>query len=364
MSPVVNRVKAAGPPSRLTVLVLFISTAMLSAGLTGGVADTVGSPSSTARLASTASYVALGESFSAQSGKPVYNEKPCERAPGTYPALVARKLDRVAVNLACSGASSADLLTARQPGAAGPQVEEVAPRARVVTILIGLDDLGAAPFRFIGELSGCQAGNAAAGRVHSCQSLPGMTGPALGRAVSQAGRNLAASLSWLHRHRRAARVLVLDYPAVLGAQGCSADRYLVASDVVVYRSVLDQLNAVIRADAATARDPFVDLYGPSFGPQGCPDWLTPPTATTVFPSHPSAFGEVAMATLVARAVARTLGQRPPPAGSPPGPPAAAPTAGAAGEPASGQISGHGSLLSDLIGWPWGDFDVRPPSIRR
>ena len=120
MSPMVKRVKVAGQPSGITVLVLIISTAMLSAVLAGGVAA-AGSPTSTPHPVSTASYVALGESFSAQSGNPVYNEKPCERAPGTYPALVARKLDRIVVNLACSGASSADLLTARQPGAAGPQ---------------------------------------------------------------------------------------------------------------------------------------------------------------------------------------------------------------------------------------------------
>ncbi len=216
----------------------------------------------------------------------------------------------------------------------------------MVTVLIGLDDLGDAPFRFIGELSGCQLGNATAHRVRSCQSLPGMTAPALGRAISQAGRNLTYSLGWLHRHRPGARVLVLDYPAVVGAAGCSADRYLVASDVVLYRSALDRLNTVIRADAATAHDAFVDLYGPSVGSHGCPDWLTPPTATSVFPSHPSAAGEAAMTTVVARAIVRSLGERSDRAESSTGPPTAEPAAGA-----YGQAPDHGSLISDLIGWP-------------
>jgi lysophospholipase L1-like esterase len=306
----VKRVKAATPALVLTFGVLILTAGVLGVGPTDGMAA-AGSPVPTSRSTPNGgSYVALGESFSAQSGNPVYNKEPCERAPGTYPALVARKLDLVMDNLACSGASSADLLTDTQLGAAGPQVKEVGPRAGVVTILIGLDDLGAAPFRFIGELSGCQAGNATAHRVRSCQSLPGMTDAALGSAISLAGRNLASSLGWLHRHRPDARVLVLDYPAVLGTSGCSADRYLVASDVVLYRSVLDQLNAVIRADAVTAQDAFVDLYGPSVGSHGCPDWLTPPTATSVFPSHPSATGEAAMTAVVARAVARALGERP------------------------------------------------------
>ncbi len=353
MGPRVKRGRGAGLAGTLTLAVLIASTGGLAVGPIGGVAA-AGFPAPTSPLASGASYVALGESFSAQSGSPIYNKKPCQRAPGTYPALVARMLDRVVANVSCSGASSADLLTVRQPGAAGPQVEEVGPRARVVTILIGLDDLGAAPFRFIGELSGCQAGNAAAGRVRSCQSLPGMTAPTLGRAVSQAARNLTASLSWLRRHRPAVRVLVLDYPAVLGARGCSSDRYLVASDVGLYRSTLDQLNAAIRDDAATAHDPIVDLYGPSFGSHGCPDWLTPPTATSVFPSHPSAFGEVAMATVVARAVARALGQRPP-SGSPAVRPVAGAArgaaAGGAGKTTSGKNSGHGSLFRDLTRWP-------------
>ena len=342
----VKRVKAAAPAVALACGVLILITGVLVVGPTAGMAAAESPAPASRPTPRSASYFALGESFSAQSGNPVYNQKPCERAPWTYPALVARKLHLVVDNLACSGASSADLLTDSQPGAAGPQVKEVGLHARVVTVLIGLDDLGAAPFRFIGELSGCQLGNATAHGVRSCQSLPGMTDPALRRAVSQAGRNLAASLRWLHRHRPTARVLVLDYPAVLGANGCSADRYLVASDVVLYRSVLDQLNTVIRADAGTAHDAFVDLYGPSVGSHGCPDWLTPPTATAVFPSHPSAAGEAAMTTLVARAVVRSRGDRPDRGESSTGRPTTAPAAGA-----SDQGPGHGSLLTDLIGWP-------------
>ncbi len=250
--------------------------------------------------------VALGESFTAQSGSPLYNRGPCERAPGTYPDLVARRLRLTVINLACSGASSADLLTTTQPGAGGPQVTEVPGGARVVTVLIGLDDLGAAPFRFIGELSGCQAGNAAAGRQSSCRSLPGMAPSALGAAVQEAGANLATALAWLRAHRPSVRVLVLDYPAVLGARSCPADGHLVASDAVAYRAVLDQLNAVLRSAATAAHDAFVDLYTPSLGPDGCPDWLTPPTSTAVFPSHPSAAGQAAMAAVVARAVSGAL----------------------------------------------------------
>lgn len=342
----VKRVKAAPPAVALACGVLILITGVLVVGPTAGTAA-AGSPVPASRPTPRgASYFALGESFSAQSGNPVYNQRPCERAPRTYPVLVARKLHLVVDNLACSGASSADMLTDSQPGATGPQVKEVGLHARVVTVLIGLDDLGAAPFRFIGELSGCQLGNATAHGVRSCQSLPGMTAPALRRAVSGAGRNLASSLRWLHRHRPTARVLVLDYPAVLGANGCSADRYLVASDVVLYRSVLDQLNAVIRADAATTHDALVDLYGPSVGSHGCPDWLTPPTATAVFPSHPSAAGEAAMTTLVARAVVRSMGDRSDGGQSSTGRPTAAPAAGA-----SAQAPDYGSQLSDLSRWP-------------
>jgi hypothetical protein len=341
MSPKVKRVKAP-PVVSLVCGVLILIAGVVVVGPTAGMAA-AGSPGPTPRGAS---YAALGESFSAQSGNPVYNEKPCERAPRTYPALVARKLHLVANNLACSGASSADLLTDSQPGAGGPQVEEVGLHSRVVTILIGLDDLGAAPFRFIGELSGCQLGNATAHGVRSCQSLPGMTAAALRPAISQAGHNLASSLRWLRRHRPAARVLVLDYPAVLGPHGCSADAYLTASDVVLYRSVLDQLNAVIRADAATAHDAFVDLYGPSVGSHGCPDWLTPPTATAVFPSHPSAAGEAAMTTVVARAIVRSLAGRPDRSESPNGQQTAVP---ATGTPDQAPVPG--SLLSDLNRWP-------------
>jgi hypothetical protein len=271
-----------------------------------GVAVVVMVVSADAAVAATSkrpSYFALGESFSAQSGDPIYNREPCERAPDTYPALVARRLDLSLTNRACSGASSADLLTVTQPGSTGPQVDEVGAAASEVTILIGLDDLGAAPFRFIGELSGCQAGNATAVTERSCQSLPGMDPASLESDLSTAGVDVAGSLAWLHRHRPGAKVLVLDYPAIIGTPACPSDEHLVPSDVVLYRSVLNQLNTVLRADASAAGDGFVDLYTPSLGPHGCPKWLTPPTATSVFPSHPTVAGEDAIATIVAQRLA-------------------------------------------------------------
>lgn len=247
-------------------------------------------------------YVALGESFTAQSGNPEYNREPCERAPGTYPTLVARALHLDLTNVACSGADSADLSSQTQPGSAGPQVTEVGTHVRLVTILIGLDDLGVFPYRFITELAACEAGNSTRPVEQTCQALPDMEAAPLEAEVSAAGKNLAMALAWLHRHRPRAEVYVLDYPAVVGTAACSANEYLVPADAVLYRSVLEQLNGVVAADASEASVGFVNLYRPSLTPGGCPHWLAPPTATAVFPLHPSSSGLEAMAATVESAI--------------------------------------------------------------
>jgi hypothetical protein len=252
-------------------------------------------------------YVALGESFTAQSGNPEYNRQPCERAPGTYPTLVAQALHLDLTNVACSGADSADLLTQTQTGSAGPQVMQVGSHTRLVTILIGLDDLGVSPYRFITELAACEAGNSTRAVERTCQTLPDMSAAPLEAQVSAAGTNLAAALAWLHSHRPRTEVYVLDYPAVVGTPACSVNEYLVPADAVLYRSVLAQLNRVLAADASAAHVAFVNLYRPSLTSGGCPNWLTPPTATTVFPLHPSASGLKGMAATVERAVRRGEG---------------------------------------------------------
>jgi lysophospholipase L1-like esterase len=253
-------------------------------------------------------YAALGESFTAQSGSAQYNSQPCERAPGTYPVLVARDLRLDLTNLACSGADSADLITTTQLGALGPQVTEVPTHARLVTILIGLDDLGVSPFRFITELAACQAGNATRPAAVTCQALPDMQAEPLQAQVSAVGTNLAAALAWLHHHRPGAAVYVLDYPAVIGTAVCpTTDRLLTPTDAALYRSVLSELNRVATTAAAAARVRLVDLHQPSLTGAGCPAWLNPPTDTAMFPLHPSAAGEQAIATSVVQAVRQRAG---------------------------------------------------------
>jgi lysophospholipase L1-like esterase len=250
-------------------------------------------------------YAALGESFTAQSGSALYNSEACERAPGTYPTVIARALRLDLTNLACSGADSADLVTETQPGAPGPQVTEVPSDARVVTILIGLDDLGVSPFRFITELAACESGNTTRPVPASCQDLPDMQAQPLNAEVSEAGTNLAAALAWLHGHRPHAAVYVLDYPAVVGTTSCPTTKAsLTPADADLYRSVLADQNRVVVADARAARVGVVDLFPASLTSTGCPAWLNPATDTAMFPLHPSPSGEAAIAAAVERAVRR------------------------------------------------------------
>ena len=85
-------------------------------------------------------YVAMGSSFAAGPGIKPLADKAAGRSERNYAHLVAEALDLRLVDVTYSGATTANLLSEPQEGAV-PQLEEVGPETRLVTITAGGNDL-------------------------------------------------------------------------------------------------------------------------------------------------------------------------------------------------------------------------------
>lgn len=124
-------------------------------------APRVSDPSTAPNPAPAATYVAIGDSYASGEGTGSYfaaTDRPrsqgaaaprnlCRRSPIAYPYLVLGALERrgdepALRDVACSGATTGDLLDHWQFTDTPPQVEALDPVVRVITIQVGGNDLG------------------------------------------------------------------------------------------------------------------------------------------------------------------------------------------------------------------------------
>ena len=88
-----------------------------------------------------AKYVALGSSYAAGPGIPTQSGGVCTRSSHNYPNLVAAKLKLSLVDVSCSGATTANVLTTSQ-GTNPPQIDAVTSDTSLVTFTVGGNDIG------------------------------------------------------------------------------------------------------------------------------------------------------------------------------------------------------------------------------
>jgi lysophospholipase L1-like esterase len=88
-----------------------------------------------------AKYVAPGSSYAAGPGIPTQSGGVCTRSSHNYPNLVAAKLKLSLVDVACSGTTTANVLTTSQ-GTNPPQVDAVTYDTSLVTFTVGGNDIG------------------------------------------------------------------------------------------------------------------------------------------------------------------------------------------------------------------------------
>jgi len=278
---------------RRTCLALALALGVL-AGTTGPV------PAAGTRPAS---YVALGDSYTAGPGIPFQHGHPpgCGRSDRNYPHLVAAAggVSRL-VDVSCSGAETAEMVAPQlvAGGVNPPQLEALDGATDLVSISIGGNDIGFAEIvatclTTVPVGTPCQARYAGAGSDEIARRIAG-TGP-----------KVAAVLSAIRQRAPAARVLVVGYPTVLPdtGPGCWPVLPVAPADVAYLRAKHRELNAMLAEQAAAGGATFVDVYTPSVGHDACAlpsqRWVEPAVpASPAAPVHPNAAGMRGMARAV------------------------------------------------------------------
>jgi lysophospholipase L1-like esterase len=282
--------------------------AALAALCTTGVATAHGD--TTDPLPAQSKYVALGSSYAAGPGLQPTVDGPCARSGADYPHLVADRHRLSLVDVTCSGATTADILTRSQPvsgGAVPPQIDAVTPDTRLVTITIGGNDLD-----YVGALTADSCVTAlTTGVPIAGAALASVCNRAAGTATDRSDydrvRSSIADVVHAVRDRAPrATVVLVDYLPVFDAQATACDLVPVTPEQArTLRATYDGLlTATAQAAASTGATLAITATDdPAHTPCGPEPWLTGfelpnPAAGKGIPYHPTAAGMTAVADSV------------------------------------------------------------------
>jgi lysophospholipase L1-like esterase len=250
-----------------------------------------------------ASYVALGDSYTAGPIIPVQQTDPlgCLRSDHNYPHLVAAALGvRDFRDASCSGAETDDM-TAPQgvsPGPNPPQFDRLDAGTELVTLGIGGNDIG-----FSEIIENCFAPTPSG---HPCQDHYVVNGQDELRArIAATAPKVAAVLQGIRERSPRARIFVVPYIAILpeAGPGCWPQMPIAPEDVPYLRGIQKELNGMLARQARANGARYVDAYTPSIGHDACQlpvsRWVEPAVPTTpAAPVHPNLFGMQGYATAV------------------------------------------------------------------
>jgi lysophospholipase L1-like esterase len=267
-------------------------------------------PASAAASAAPVSYVALGDSYTAGPGIPrQLNDQPgCLRSDHNYPHLVAVALHvRTFRDASCIGATTMDMTGAQSffTPVNPPQFDRLHANTGIVTLQIGGNDIG-----FFSIALTCATFDPTAAGTR-CQDafVRNGTDEISGR-ITAAAPQVAAVLRGIHIRSPRAHVYVVGYPAIFpdSSAGCVPAVPITPGDVPYLRAKEHELNAMLRAQAATNNSVFVDVYNASIGHDACQPpgvrWIQPVdfSAPIVSWIHPNTTGMQGMASAVLGAI--------------------------------------------------------------
>jgi lysophospholipase L1-like esterase len=266
-----------------------------------------------------ASYVALGDSYTAGPGIPDQTGMTagCDQSTSSYPYLVAQRLRLNLTDVSCGGATITDL-TAPQPtnGGTNPaQLSVLSAATSLVTLGIGGNDVNwSAVITRCTELDLVPAlipGGAA--NYTPCQDYYTSGGTdQIQQKIQAAAGQLADALTQIRHRAPHARVYVVGYPDLLPGTGdtCAHTLGITQGDLTFLNNEEIRLNSALRQDAEAAGDGYADTYTPSASHNACSTeasrWIEPLLpASPAAPLHPNAAGEQGMADAVMQAITGT-----------------------------------------------------------
>lgn len=241
-----------------------------------------------------ASYVALGDSYSAGEGAPPFlagTDGPsdfCHRSVNAYSQVLGRDFSITPQSHACSGAKTADITTQTPDGfGEPPQIKWVNPTPSLVTITIGGNDVG-----FVPVVSACIRQKLLVTRIND--AIVGPVGVWLGlgldpscadsqpfvtsenKAIAEVSPKVEGAYQVLREKTSSTdtSIIAADYPHLFPSspseQGCLAlSAFLTSQDMQYFNGAVDQLDGRLHNAAEEAGVNFVDVRSTFAGHEVC-----------------------------------------------------------------------------------------------
>jgi lysophospholipase L1-like esterase len=254
--------------------------------------------------ASADSYVSLGDSYVAGPVIPL-QIKPwgCLKSDHNYAHLAAPALGLSLRDPSCSGAETGDM-TASQgvwPDPNPPQFDALAADTTLVTLGIGGNDIG-----FSSLAQDCFSTSPSGSPCRDKYVVNGVD--EVSTRIADTAPKVAAVLQEIHTRAPAAKVMVVNYPAILpdSRPGCYPVIPVADGDVDWLRSKEKELNAMLADQAVANGASVVDWYRASIGHDACQPpvikWVEGPVPlNAAAPVHPNLIGMMAASDLVVAA---------------------------------------------------------------
>jgi len=252
-----------------------------------------------------ATYVAMGDSYSATGLAPLdpgVAGSECGRSDATYSHLVAAELDvRSFRDVACSGAETADYFES-QHSDVPPQLAGLRRSTRLVTMTIGGNDQNV----FSGLITACVIASTAernlTGSISGAPCKQQFGSDFRDKIEDFTLPNLVRALEAVHKRAPRATVAILGYPQILPAQGvasCYSNMPISLGDVPYLNRTQRLLNRVVERAARRTDSVYVDTSRVSAGHDACQPvgtrWIEPLIGAQSTPVHPNVAGHQAIA---------------------------------------------------------------------
>jgi lysophospholipase L1-like esterase len=228
------------PVRRLLIVAALAASVVLPAGITAR--------SAPAGARSTERYVALGDSYASGTGTgTTAADAPCRRTSYAYPALLAA--ERPAAEflfVACSGASTADVLDAQVPALTAGTTR--------VTISVGGNDLG-----FGDLIAECVRWDCATELAATRAAVASILGPRLDEVYAAVRARVAPTT----------RVVVVGYPRLFSSSFCFGTTGVLSTERTQANRLSDEIDRVTAARAAAHGFRYVSTISPFVGHAIC-----------------------------------------------------------------------------------------------
>jgi lysophospholipase L1-like esterase len=253
-----------------------------------------------------ANYVALGDSYAA--GPLIPNPVlplGCLKSSNNYPRLAAPSIGLTLRDASCSGAETEDMTSPQNVDPDGPnppQLNSLDPSTSVVSVTIGGNDIG-----FSEVAQSCITYNPFSSPCKNKYASGGKD--QLAERIAATAPKVAAVLQGIHARSPAAKVYVVNYPAIFPetGSGCWPQMPISFSDAPYLRATQQKLNAMLATQAAANGATLVNWYQASIGHDACKGsstrWVEPLVpGELAAPIHPNKAGMAGGAAALVAAV--------------------------------------------------------------